>query len=96
MENFDLKCSKSNSFNYTQNNLSLDKEPRIISRRGDFGYSFSNEIFLENYSFKKGNIYDKKDPGSSKNLLNARGIFYKENNNKSDINLIYKGRGINF
>ena len=93
--NLDNNNNKSNSFG-VENDMTFERA-RTGNIRSDFGYSYSTDIFEaeENYTFKGGDIYGKKEPSSSKDLVSIRDFFNKAPNLESKINLLYRGTGIN-
>ena len=88
---------KSSSYNYSTTHLSLDKEPINIKETNRFGYSYSNNIYKkeEEYISEGGDIYGRKEPNSSKNLLGIKDYFNKEKNLESQIIMVYRGIKIN-
>ena len=93
----ELNLDKSSSYNYSTTHLSLDKEPINIKETNRFGYSYSNNIYKkeEEYISEGGDIYGRKEPNSSKNLLGIKDYFNKEKNLESQIIMVYRGIKIN-
>ena len=90
-----LNLDKNSSFNNNKSNLSLEKDPTMFKSNNGFGYSYSTDIFEEDYTFKSGDIYGKKEKNSSKNLFDIKDHFNERYNFESQIYLLYKGKEIN-
>ena len=90
--------NKKDSFEYCDNNgifnnLNISFKPTS----SELGYSYSSEIFGDQYSFNEGDIYglQAKGSNSSKNLMEVDNLFNKNNNFLSKIQLFNRGKAIN-
>ena len=86
----DFKLNNHSS-NIINDNLSLDKFDLTLRTGGsNFGYSYSSDIFSDNFCFGETNIYgEKRKYSKSLTFFDKNEIF------NSKIKLLEKGRGIN-
>jgi serine/threonine protein kinase len=92
--NNDINLNSINSCTYIGNNFSLSHFGKgIKTGSSNFGYSYSSDIFSDNYCFE-GDIYGQKRK-MSKSLRDIESSLEKKNNIKSKVQLFKIGGGIN-
>ena len=86
-----------NSFEYNSDNnggIFNAFDLSVKSASSEFGYSYSSEIFGDEYGFSEGNLYGNIQK-SSRNLQEINNIFNQNDNFESKIKLYERGQGIN-
>ena len=82
--------------NDIERHLPIDKIEKSKTTKGDFGYSFSTNIFVNNiYSFTEGDIYGQKQKEFSCSTNLGIYSFANDKNFELKINLINRGGNIN-